>query len=742
VEKIAVVLVGPQGSGKTRYCQEQLPDYLRISQDEQGRQGHLTAFDEAIARGEPRIVVDRINVIKSQRRRYLDPARQHGYRTRIVWLNADRAVCLKRCQARTDHPTLPPAEAEKALSMYFRGFQIPSRREADDLEIVGPPPAYAGVVDLCERIGSRRHIILGDVHGCFEEMTELLRRLGYRPGRDVLLSVGDIVDRGPKIVETVAYLFGLPEFHMVLGNHEHKLLRYLRGHSVSLGSGLESTVNAYGDNFPPDLADRLGALPLILKTPSGYVVHAGFDPEMPPEEQSESDCLFMRYHGGRSYFDEIGGRIWHSLWPKDGPRVFFGHIPDPNGPFLDHVVALDAGCVFGGALKAFDSRDSRCHWVPARQPYVIRKAAEATRVSSVEAVRRREEYVARGLLRSDQTDDGQLAIYTYTDQCTYTSAWDEITRNSRGHIFDLQTGECAAWPFPKFFNLGENAETLSERLPWNQPYEIYEKLDGWLGVLYRHDGLFKVASRGSFRSTGAVWATEFIQHYDLSVLPLEATLTFEIIHPDHQVIMQYTDQETLVVLGAFNRLTGAEYPRHVVAEWAKSIGLPLVTLLGWMSLEELQHSQKVRQQCEGFVLRFADGRRVKVKTDWYLHIAKVLANLTPISVWGAMSAGKVPDEYLMRVPEELRPVAEKYRTILEGEYTRMLLELEETAVPMLAQYGGDRKALAAHLNERQEQLGVRRQAVFFLLDGKRKRLDRLVMDLIYPSGNHFVADPL
>src|SRR5207248_2983394 len=175
------------------------------------------------------------------------------------------------------------------------------------------------------------------------------------------------------------------------------------------------------------------------------------------------------------------------------PRVFFGHIPDPNGPCSDSVVSLDGGCVFGGVLKAFDSRDGQVHAVKARRAYAVSGVAPSASLPPAESLRQREEYVIAGLLRGDRTDDGRLVIYTYTDQCVYESAWDEITRHSRGHIFDVQTGECVAWPFPKFFNLGENQETLPENFPWDQPYEIYEKMDGWLGMLYRHEGRFKVA---------------------------------------------------------------------------------------------------------------------------------------------------------------------------------------------------------------------------------------------------------
>ena len=78
----------------------------------------------------------------------------------------------------------------------------------------------------------------------------------------MLVSVGDIVDRGPKIKETLEYLRGLPEFHMVLGNHEDKLLRYLEGNPVKLAGGLETTVTAHDNQFPADLARWLASLPM------------------------------------------------------------------------------------------------------------------------------------------------------------------------------------------------------------------------------------------------------------------------------------------------------------------------------------------------------------------------------------------------------------------------------------------------------------------------------------------------
>jgi serine/threonine protein phosphatase 1 len=371
VNKILALLVGPQGSGKTTYSRTHLTEYCRISQDDQGRHGHFKAFEQAIRQGRPRIVIDRTNAVKFQRKRYLDLARAHGYMTRIIWFNEERDVCLRRCQKRIAHSTVPWDRAEKAIRWFYRYFRMPSRREADSLEIIGRPPDYAPVRDLTGPIGKRRHLIVGDIHGCLDELLDLLKKQQFDRNRDVLISVGDIVDRGPKIKETVEFVFALPQFYMVRGNHDDKLCRYLEGPGIRISGGLQSTIIAYDGEFPPGMKNLLGSLPFIVKIPSGNVVHAGFDPEQPLEEQLPEDCLYMRYYGGKDYLDADDGQLWYTVWPSDGPRVFFGHIPEAR-PFAPNVIALDGGCVFGGELRAFDSRDGRVHSVKARRTYAIR----------------------------------------------------------------------------------------------------------------------------------------------------------------------------------------------------------------------------------------------------------------------------------------------------------------------------------------------------------------------------------
>ncbi len=735
-----VLMVGPQGSGKTTYCDKNLKGYVRVSQDDQGKD-HLRLFEEAVARGD-NVVVDRINHNRQQRRRYLSPAKKAGYHTKIVWLNENCDVCRERIASRGKHPTLRPENAGKALGMYFSQFQAPSRREADELTVEGEAPCSVLVKDVRDEIGGRRYIIVGDIHGCYDEFQQGLVELGFRPEQDVLVSVGDVIDRGPDPLGVVRHLMSL-NLHMVLGNHEDKFLRWAKGNPVKLAHGLQATIDSFqqdedGEQVKDEFVSFLKGCPLILRVPHGYVVHAGFDPTRDPDEQFRSDCLYMRYYGGDSYFDAQTGILWNRLWPSDAPRVFFGHNPDPAGPCYNNIAHLDGGCVFGGYLKFWDSATQRPHYVQAKRAYAT-NSFPGCKENPHEHVARREAYMEAGLLRGDRTDDDRLAIYTYTDQCVFDRAWDDVTLNCRGHIYDLETGECVAWAFPKFFNLGEREETLRENLPWDKPYEVYEKLDGWLGVLYRHQGEYKVASRGSFHSPGSQWATQYISRKNLSALPDEATLVFEIINHDQKIILDY-DETGLYVLAAFNRHTGEEYPRDLVEEWARLADLHVVRRYDSLSLEDCLEVASKAKHFEGYVIRFQDGRRVKVKTDWYKDMSKVMMGLSPILMWEAMSDGKVSESRMAEIPEEMRELAEQYKDKIESQYDEAKSRILAMANDFLAKHydKGDSQAKKKLGIAQKDAPAVLRGVIWHMINGKSHRIDKAIMKVIYPLANQWV----
>src|SRR3990167_2044356 len=111
------ILVGPPGSGKSTLAHDAIYNdgdhgaaTVRVSQDDQGKQGHMDVFNKAIYYMQD-IIVDRMNFNKEQRNRYLEPARKAGYETRIIVAHTPMAVCLERCNARTDHPTIKDSKS-------------------------------------------------------------------------------------------------------------------------------------------------------------------------------------------------------------------------------------------------------------------------------------------------------------------------------------------------------------------------------------------------------------------------------------------------------------------------------------------------------------------------------------------------------------------------------------------------------------------------------------------------------
>src|SRR3990167_801986 len=116
-----------------------------------------------------------------------------------------------------------------------------------------------------------------------------------------------------------------------------------------------------------------------------------------------------------------------------------------------------------------------------------------------------ENRIDAGLIRRQWTDDKSLQILNYTTRCSLERAWDEYTTLTRGLILTAD-GRVHARSFDKFWNLGEAPGPRLEDLPAEAPV-ITRKLDGYLGVAYWHEGEVKIASRGSFNSEYALWAT-------------------------------------------------------------------------------------------------------------------------------------------------------------------------------------------------------------------------------------------
>lgn len=336
-----------------------------------------------------------------------------------------------------------------------------------------------------------------------------------------------------------------------------------------------------------------------------------------------------------------------------------------------------------------------------------------------------EDRVAQGLLR--KVTNGPLVLYNYTDQCTFERAWDQYTRSARGIIFEAETGKCIARPFPKFFNLGELPETSLANLP-AEPYSIWEKADGSLGILYYYDGKWNVATRGSFTSVQAIEGAKLLEQYDMRGVPTNLTVLVEIIYPENKIIVNYGDTRELVLLG----IRSTEFDVDMKDITCHNTGMRFAKRYWAMNIEEAIALQKMLSKDEeGFVVHYESGLRVKIKGEEYLKIAKILSHLSPLSFWEVMKDGKVQDSYLMQIPEEFRKEWEPIKDELEATYNRVVAEVSQDCVFLIDKGAASPRdyglLIKAHKDELQHPNGV-----FPSLTGK---LDRYVMKTIRPTGN-------
>lgn len=513
----------------------------------------------------------------------------------------------------------------------------------------------AKILDL-SHIQNKRFIIIGDIHGSFNPFIDLLDNCNYNKDNDIIISVGDLADRGPDSHKVLAWFMQNKNIYCAQGNHDNKLMRYLGENKVSITHGLEKTLRQISNWSELDksrLYEYLNNLPHIIKLPNvnqkeTYVVHAGFMPGIPIEKQSLEYCLYIRGVNPKDFFDESKG-IWYDHMDNNY-NIFCGHIVHQDyGPY-NGVWCLDGGACHGAVLRAAVIENDKIE--------IIEVPGLKKELNMNDPIESRDDLVAQGYLRCDKLDN--FKIYTYTPKTVFENYWNEITLNSRGHIFDIQTGECIARPFPKFFNLNEKPETQENILPWGDGYEIFVKEDGWLGTLYRHNNQYKIATRGSFRSEGAIWATEFLnKNHNLDGLPDEVTLVFEIISSITKIVVDYKN-EYLCLTAAFNRHTGEEYSRKQVEEWGKKFNFILcpVVRIKNNSLEDIKQECKTLQGdiIEGFVIRFNNGLRVKIKGEDYLKRHKLISNITPLNVWRILSEGKSLKDYISNLPKEYEKI--------------------------------------------------------------------------------------
>lgn len=315
------------------------------------------------------------------------------------------------------------------------------------------------------------------------------------------------------------------------------------------------------------------------------------------------------------------------------------------------------------------------------------------------------------------------AIYCYTKKAMFDRKWNNVTRICRGLIVNEDTSEIIARPFKKFFNYGEPSAYVFGPMDL---VEVTDKMDGSLGILYSTPEGLAIATKGSFTSEQAKWATEHLRaeygHTEWQPQP-GVTYCFEIIYPENRIVVDYGDRQGLFLLATIDIKTGRDVSLDKYDD-----PFPYQDWFGQGEFQFLREWEN-RPNREGVVLRrLSDDERLKIKQEDYIELHKVMTGLNERQLWEWLSEGKTIDEILADLPEEMHGWAEPILNNLTGHFASLT-----TSIGRAFQYhiskAVDRKDFAARIKE---YPALDRGVMFLMLDGQFERGEQLIWKALKP----------
>ena len=407
-ELAVVALIGASSSGKSTFAEKHFKptevlssDYFRalISDDANNQEISTQAFDALFYIANKRLelglltVIDATNVQKEARASVLRLAKEQNCLAVAIVLDIPESVCKERNENRTDRSMVSNVIARQCMQLhrsikYLKrdGFRyvyvLKSEEDVSCAEVIHTPlwnnkKGETGPFD-----------IIGDVHGCYDELCSLLEKLDYSvdkekhlatppEGRKAIL-LGDLCDRGPDnigVLRLVMNMVQSGEAYCVIGNHDAKLLKKLRGSKVQLSHGLESTItqlSAQSEEFVAEVKTFLDNLISHYVFDDGKLVvaHAGIKEKFQGRGSGRvrDFCLYGDTTGET---DEYGLPVrlpWANEY-RGRALVVYGHTPTPEVEAVNNTFCIDTGCVFGGKLTALQYPEKEIIQVDATMEY-------------------------------------------------------------------------------------------------------------------------------------------------------------------------------------------------------------------------------------------------------------------------------------------------------------------------------------------------------------------------------------
>jgi RNA ligase len=305
-----------------------------------------------------------------------------------------------------------------------------------------------------------------------------------------------------------------------------------------------------------------------------------------------------------------------------------------------------------------------------------------------------EKYYKDGLLYRQTHPTLPLTIWNYTPKVQYENIWDEVTLQCRGLVTDNE-GNIVARPFKKFFNMEEGKHTPTSE------FEVYDKMDGSLGILFYYEyelseerryniwfsnnyetgmerffdpnnlpnyddpywvptpktkGEWVLSTRGSFTSEQSIKGFEMLENYNYEKLHKDYTYLFEIIYDQNRIVVDYPFED-LILLGMIETKTGYEVDLH-----GEGNDVRLKNLIHNLEFKVVKRydgindysilKDMIKDNEEGFVIKFSNGDRMKIKGEEYLRLHKIMTNVSTTGIWEMLSNGDDVNELLKDVPDE------------------------------------------------------------------------------------------
>jgi len=403
-----VLLVGASSSGKSTFAKNHFlstevisSDYCRalVSDDENNLSATTPAFEVLYFIAEKRLklgkltVIDALNLRKEDRARLLQLAKDNYALAAAIVLETPIKKLFERHDKRTDRHF-----SKNVIERQYDDFKRTCKtieREGFSYVYFTNPEEEVNIVR--QKLWNNRKEesggfdIIGDIHGCFDELRELLQQLGYEinyqndgnidiktPNNRRAIFLGDLTDRGhksPAVLQLVMKMVENKQAFCICGNHDEKLSKYLGGTNVNRNHGLDATIEqleSCSKEFRAEVKKFLSGLVAhyVLDGGNLVVAHGGLPEEMHGRASAavRAFCLFGETTGE---IDEFGLPVRYN-WAKNykgKAMVVYGHTPIPEPEWLNNTINIDTGCVFGGRLTALRYPEKQIVSVEAKQVY-------------------------------------------------------------------------------------------------------------------------------------------------------------------------------------------------------------------------------------------------------------------------------------------------------------------------------------------------------------------------------------